>query len=110
VFEAGYVPYFCPDLRVQDDSGLNDQQIARLPGRHMEKLTSDVFLSRRPDYFLAVLLGAASTPPADLVTLSRDPRFGAMYELVQRQDSPGGDPNEEHIGWRLYRRRDLAIH
>ena len=118
VFEAGYVPYYCPDLRIQDDSGLNDAEIARLPGRHMYKLTSDVFLRRRPDYFLALItIGGTGIPPSDLMMLERDPRFHDAYEVASRATAGervlattagGAAAVEERMSYVLYRRRDLA--
>ena len=113
LFEAGYVPYLCPQLKIMDNSGLNDRQIARLPGRHMYKLTADHFLSRKPDYYLAVMT-RGTNPTADWLTLVNDPRFAAQYEIVSRSDRSantfattavrGELANEERIGYLLYRR------
>ena len=113
-FEAGCVPYFCPAVRIQDDSGLNDPEIARLPGRHMAKMTADMFLRRAPDWFLAVFV-RGGIPAADWLSLVRDPRFVQRYALVRRSDpgdaaadwsrTRGEAAMEEHLDYVLYRRR-----
>jgi hypothetical protein len=63
IFEAGYVPYFLPDVRILDNSGLMDRTIARLPGRHMHKLTAAYFLERAPDYYLMMVSESAVRSP-----------------------------------------------
>jgi len=113
LFEAGYVPYFNPNLRIVDLSGLMDRTIARLPGRHMYKLTADYFLKRAPDYYLMMV--RVGTPQADGITLLASPEFHARYEPVKRFDSlelalaqpntKGERPLEEDMAFILYRRK-----
>lgn len=112
-FEAGYVPYFCPGIRILDESGLSDHDIARLPGRHMFKMTADHFLHRKPDFFLT-MTGVTNTPSADWVALMRDPRFSKDYEIVSQSDprariqaladAQGEVATEERVSYVLYRR------
>jgi hypothetical protein len=113
IFEAGYVPYFNPELRILDNSGLMDRGIARLPGRHMFKLTADYFLKRSPDYYLMMV--RAGTPSGDGITLLASPEFQSRYEMAKRFDSfeltlkqpatKGERPAQEDLGFVLYRRK-----
>ncbi len=113
IFEAGYVPYFNPNLRILDLSGLMDRTIARLPGRHMYKVSPDYFLKRAPDYYLMMV--RVGTPSAEGIALLATPEFRARYEAIKRFDSlelalaqpntKGERPLEEDLGFVLYRRK-----
>ena len=114
IFEAGYFPYFNPDVYVLDLSGLMDPGIARLPGLHMHKLTSEYFLRRRPRWYLTMV--SLGRPSGDGMTLLRSPEFRARYELARYYD--GGrigieatregqvPPLEADLSFALFRRRD----
>jgi hypothetical protein len=116
LFEAGYVPYYNPQLRVLDDSGLNDRTIARLPGRHMYKMTPEYFLRYRPDYFLTMI--KAGAPSADAVALLHTRDFNSSYEPIWTFDAAQHELEraresiasnfEEDLSFVLYRRKDEA--
>jgi hypothetical protein len=113
MFEAGYIPYFNPQLRILDTSGLMDRAIARMPGRHMFKMKPEYFLQRAPDYYLTMLRGGR--PSADAITLLNSPEFRSRYEPYWDFDSRRGRLNEASAGpeppeeedqvFLLYRRR-----
>ena len=104
------MPYFNPDLRILDASGLMDKGIARLPGRHMYKLTADYFLKRSPDYYL-MMVHAGQTDGA----VTGSPEFQRRYEIMKRFSSldltlaqpatTGERPVGEDVNFVLYRRK-----
>lgn len=110
IFEAGCVPYFDPQLRILDTSGLMDPVIARLPGRHMYKFSVEYFLRRRPDFFLTMI--QAGVPSTDAARLLESGRFRAEYEQARvfrtadlRPVAPGAAQAEDDLTFVLYRRR-----
>lgn len=113
MFEAGCIPYYNRDLYVMDLSGLMEPGIARLPGRHMYKLTADYFLERAPEYYMTMV--KMGSPSGDGVVLLQSPEFRERYELVQYIESrkrglasaaAGTAPAiEEDVDFALYRRR-----
>lgn len=110
IFEAGCIPYFDPQLRILDDSGLMDPVIARLPGRHMFKFSIDYFFRRRPDFFLTMV--KAGVPSTDAAQLLASVRFGHEYERMRvfrsedlRRATPGVAQAEDDLTFVLYRHR-----
>ena len=80
LFEAGYIPYFNPQLDIMDNSGLMERHIARMPGPHMAKMTAEYFLEQSPEYFLTMVKQGRIS--GDAQTLRENPEFLARYERV----------------------------
>lgn len=81
LFEAGYIPYFNPQLEIMDNSGLMEPHIARMPGRHMAKMTAEYFLEQSPEFFLTMVKQGRVS--GDALTLLENDSFRSRYERVK---------------------------
>ena len=79
--ECGYIPYYCPELRILDVYGLMDPVISHLPGLQHHKLRADYFLRRRPDYYLMRYQWGG--PADDGITMLASPEFRARYHPIK---------------------------
>lgn len=89
--ECGLIPYFNLHIRIMDNFGLMDKQIAKLPGMHVTKLTVDYFLHRNPDFYLMMVeaydspkTGEPQPTHPDGRMLMGSPDFRARYKIIRR--------------------------
>jgi hypothetical protein len=116
LFEAGCIPYYLPDHHVIDLSGLSDRAIARLPGRHMEKVTPEAFFARSPEWYLTMIKWGQ--PSGDARRLLGTDAFRSGYRLERLFDANrraletalagGSPPFQEGVAFALFRRRGAA--
>jgi hypothetical protein len=89
--ECGLIPYFNPDIRIMDNFGLMDRNIAMMPGIHTSKLTTDYFFARNPDFCLVMVEAYDSLESGDPQPTHPDGRilmssqdFRMRYEIARR--------------------------